>query len=87
MIDQPSLFEAGQAEGAPCEPPTGGGRSALPRAPWREVPQAVFLSWSTARQLSYCAARDRDAEGLDDGLAEFYRERAASYEALQKEIG
>ena len=51
---------------------------------WREVPQALFLSWSPARQLAYCAARDEDsvlsAESDEEIL--FYGRRAASYREL-----
>lgn len=32
----------------------------LPRSTWKEVPQALFDSWSNERQLAYCAARDED---------------------------
>lgn len=49
---------------------------------WREAPQALFLSWSVARQLSYCAARDEDAATYCDGPEEekaWHRARAAAY--------
>lgn len=48
---------------------------------WREVPQALFLSWSEARQLSYCAARDEDAATYATTPEEvlWYKERARSY--------
>ena len=40
------------------------------RPEWHEAPAALFLSWSAARQLSYCAARDRasaaEAETAED---------------------
>lgn len=52
-----------------------------PRKPWHEVPAALFLSWSEARQLAYCGARDEDSalNALDDDWASFYSGRAASY--------
>lgn len=50
---------------------------------WREVPQALFLSWSTARQLDYCARRDEDsartAATRGEMSAEWYLERASLY--------
>lgn len=51
---------------------------------WREVPQVVFDSWSHARQLAYCAARDDDAALYADGEeeAEWYRERARGYREM-----
>lgn len=54
----------------------------LPRSKWREVPQALFMSWSEARQLSYCVARDEDAALYATTLEEarWYQERAKSYE-------
>lgn len=59
-----------------------------PSSPWYEVPQARFLSWSRAMQMSYCAARDLASaktahkRGEDP---EFYQQRAESYavEALR----
>lgn len=52
------------------------------------VPQALFLSWSPAMQLSYCAARDLDSTEsahLRGEDPEFYQERAEWYavEALR----
>jgi len=49
---------------------------------WHEVPQPLFNSWSTPRQLAYCAARDQDAADnahCDVPDADFYRVRAAHY--------
>lgn len=54
---------------------------------WCEVPQALYLSWSTARQLSYCAARDEDS-ALDRDTTEeqalWYLQRAQSYREMMK---
>lgn len=33
----------------------------LPDNVWKEVPQALFDSWSNERQLAYCVARDEGA--------------------------
>lgn len=54
---------------------------------WREVPQERFLSWSPEMQYAYCAARDIDAASHADRLedAEWYLERAKSYQALATE--
>lgn len=51
---------------------------------WREVPQALFCSWSLQRQLAYCAARDEHASISDggEGWAEFYVERAKAYRQM-----
>ena len=50
---------------------------------WNEVPQALFLSWSTARQLAYCAARDESAVADEYATtlkeAEWFMNRAAGY--------
>ena len=48
---------------------------------WREVPAAVFLSWSVARQLHYCAERDdHSAEhAATKEEADWYRWRADLY--------
>jgi hypothetical protein len=48
---------------------------------WPEVPQPVFLSWSPARQLSYCAARDEHAARFADSPAEaeWFTQRASLY--------
>jgi hypothetical protein len=56
---------------SPIEPPA-----------WAEVPSAVFLSWSEARQRAYCAARDRDSALSAVGRGEdpaWFLERANSY--------
>jgi hypothetical protein len=53
------------------------------RSAWREVPQALFMSWSDAMQLKYCAARDRDSATtarLRGEDPEFYLRRAESYD-------
>lgn len=51
---------------------------------WEEVSQAVFLSWSEARQLSYCAARDENAilfcDHLDEAL--WFQWRAEKYRRM-----
>ncbi len=48
---------------------------------WAEVPIAVFLSWSEARRLDYCARRDEDAMTRADSDDEtvFLGRRAAAY--------
>jgi hypothetical protein len=51
---------------------------------WREVPQALFLSWSPARQFMYCAARDEDSATYDH--AEFYLQRAQAYKELACQV-
>ena len=50
---------------------------------WHEVPQALFLSWSDARQRSYCAIRDEDAllSAESDAWIVFYGRRAERYRA------
>lgn len=52
-IPQPGLFD----EPSPAAP------VAAPKVerPWREVPQALFLSWSPVHQLIYCWKRDMDS--------------------------
>ena len=52
-----------------------------PNCTWQEVPQARFLSWPLAMQLTYCAARDEDAARttLDASEVPFYLERAKGY--------
>jgi len=55
---------------------------------WEEVPQARFLSWSTAMQLHYCWRRDLTSalDADNDHDATFFLERAAHYkEALDEE--
>lgn len=58
-----------------------------PSRDWHEVPQALFESWSRARQFAYCAARDdhsaRQAHSAKD--AEFFRHRASAYRQLMQE--
>lgn len=81
------LFDAldDNSGGEPCsqagESPATYDADDLPRSAWREVPQALFLSWSEARQLSYCAARDEDAALHATTLEEarWYQARARSY--------
>lgn len=48
---------------------------------WQEVPQALFLSWSHARQLSYCARRDEDSaqQTGNEDERQFYLQRAQDY--------
>ena len=48
---------------------------------WREVPQAVFLSWPRKMQLAYCAARDEDSAQHATSVAEldWYVARAKGY--------
>ena len=54
------------------------------RPEWREVPQALFLSWSEARQLSYCAARDEDSalDATSDEEMEWFLQRAMDYRSM-----
>ena len=52
---------------------------------WREVPQALFLSWPVTQQLAYCAARDENAALNTYGdvwWTDFYTTRATSYKEL-----
>lgn len=49
---------------------------------WQEVPQALFLSWSSARQLDYCARRDEDSALQDNDNRDFYLQRAADYRSM-----
>jgi hypothetical protein len=55
--------------------------SDLPYSTWREVPQALFLSWSPAMQLAYCARRDEDAilSAESDWWVVFYGRRMEGY--------
>lgn len=57
---------------------------------WREVPQALFCSWSVQRQLDYCARRDKHASlyASDDGdeWAGFYYRRAEMYRQMLVEL-
>jgi len=52
-----------------------------PAPEWQEVPAVLFLSWSDARQLEYCARRDEVASAAAETVAlrEFYGARAAAY--------
>ena len=56
----------------------------LPRSTWQEVPQALFESWSDARQLAYCALRDEDgalyANTLEEAL--WFQARGRSYREM-----
>lgn len=54
---------------------------------WQEVPQALFLSWSPARQAAYCAARDEDSaeHSLTYDEALWYLARAKSYKEMTVE--
>ena len=94
MRDKPSLFDDELLPGLSAQLPTqkvqsvrqSGGmgeekEGSSPYHPWREVPQALFLSWSVARQFDYCARRDRDAARscLNQKDAAWYLERALSY--------
>ena len=52
---------------------------------WQEVPQAVYFSWSDARQIEYSARRDEDAAKHAEGaMKEFFTERARCYRELLK---
>ncbi len=88
---QPSLFDAAAStvdvaietqNGAPV---IDVGHVRIEAAPsWREVPQALFLSWSEPRQMAYCAARDDNSALLAIKLQEdptFYQDRARAYRA------
>lgn len=57
---------------------------------WREVPAALFLSWSDARQLAYCAARDEvtmldENDDVSDWWLAFYAERTIGYRQDMKQ--
>lgn len=59
------------------------------RQEWVEVSQAVYDSWSAARQLAYCAARDEDtaaAPEQDEDLRAFCAARARDYRCALAEI-
>lgn len=89
-IDQPSLFDA------PDVAVTASGRtgaveganpSGAPPPEWQEVPAALFLSWSDARQLEYCARRDEETmlnenDEVSDWWMDFYAERSRAYRQL-----
>lgn len=53
----------------------------LPPNPWKEVPQALFDSWSNERQLAYCRDRDENAAlyapTLEEGI--WFQKRANTY--------
>jgi hypothetical protein len=79
MADQPEFeFDGGTAE---VTRPSVHDAERLPPSTWREVPQALFLSWPDERQRSYCVARDRDSAtyALSDEWRAFYLRRAESY--------
>jgi hypothetical protein len=88
----PAPVEAGHGEAGmvdPATPPAEGESTSVAASAgsvveWREVPQALFLSWSAARQFAYCAARDEDAATREPN-AEWYRQRAQSYRELSHE--
>lgn len=75
--------------GASCSATEGAADSvyaaALLPEEWQEVPQEVFLSWSTAMRLRYCWRRDLHAmlhaENESDTVFAFFSQRAALYEA------
>ena len=78
------LFDlAGEIDQEPARPPT----TSIPLvvlnagSAWHEVPAALFLSWSPARQLAYCAARDEDSALLGED-AEWFRQRADNYREM-----
>jgi hypothetical protein len=52
---------------------------------WHEVPQAVFLSWSDARQWDHCWRRDLHAATHADDTywQRFFLDRAAAYKTLR----
>lgn len=94
--DQPEFdFEAPAhlAPGVdPCRSETGVRRAGAeetcadpgksPAREWREVSQALFLSWSDAMQRSYCKARDLDSATTAHLRGEdpnFYLQRAEMY--------
>jgi hypothetical protein len=77
---QPDLFN--DLGGGPCDHARESPAHYLPPSAWQEVPQPVFLSWSDARQLAYCAARDTDAAQYDLPNAEFFRARAQTYKEM-----
>lgn len=81
-IEQTDLFDLNEPNPAPAWKPS------WPVSSWREVPQARFLSWSPARQLSYCALRDEDSAkyALDSSWAEFYTNRAKMYKEMLNEL-
>lgn len=56
---------------------------------WQEVPAALFLSWSAARQYEYCARRDEDAmlgDDVSDWWMSFYAERAVAYRTIVSQL-
>lgn len=77
-MEQDNLFDVDETS-APSESAS----SPQTLSTWNEVPPALFLSWSTARQLNYCARRDRHSasEALDPEWRQFYEDRAEGYEA------
>jgi len=53
---------------------------------WREIPQALFLSWPRRKQLAYCARRDEHSSTEADSPAdaEWFRQRARQYREEMK---
>lgn len=49
----------------------------------QDIPQALFLSWSDAMQLAYCARRDEDSavHAENEEWRQFYLARAEGYRA------
>mgnify|MGYP001615593439 CR=1 FL=1 len=64
-------------ERAPAATQLASGRSS-----WREVPQALFLSWSDAMQAAYCRDRDLGSSKCaeNDEWQQFYLQRANGYD-------
>jgi hypothetical protein len=85
QLSEPSLFD--ELEDAPAPPSTEQDYIDLPRSTWREVPQALFDSWSVLRQLAYCRERDMDGAlyAPNDEEALWFKRRADSYTNQMKE--
>ena len=52
---------------------------------WHEVPQALYLSWSAARQYAYCAERDLRASiefATSPEEEKWFYDRAVSYKRM-----
>lgn len=87
MTKQPD-FDFGGIEQEPATPPSVGigpaDLNAGSASSWREVPAALYLSWSPQRQHAYCAARDEDAALHADTTieAEWYLARARAYREM-----
>lgn len=64
----------------------GADAALVPRRPWVEVPQATYVTWSTARQVAYCAARDEDTAASPEQDADVRALCAARARAYRRDL-